>query len=109
VLLCRVEFNGEPKPVFGDQQPSIPIFRRSGMGSPVKALLCQLAISVGRHNTHLKTTSDKSTRGKLFQVARLELSAVPTVRKQKKRPTDVIVVRDRSRTVELGLRWFRLS
>jgi hypothetical protein len=47
LVRCRIEFHGEPKPVFGYQEPSVAIFRRSSISCLVKAILGELAVSLG--------------------------------------------------------------
>jgi hypothetical protein len=54
LLLCRVEFCGEQKPIFSDQKPGVGIFRLPSLSSSFQAILSKLTVSGRRHNTHLK-------------------------------------------------------
>jgi hypothetical protein len=46
LLLCRVGFDGEPEPFFGDRKPGIDIFRPPSLSGPIQAFRSIPAISV---------------------------------------------------------------
>jgi hypothetical protein len=53
LLLRRIQFYGEPKPIFSDQEPGVYIFRFAGVTSPIQAFSGDHAVLIGGH-THLK-------------------------------------------------------
>jgi len=112
LLLCRIEFCGEQKPIFSDQKPGVAVFWLPSLSSSFQAILTKLTVSKRRHNTHLKnqlTEKSWAVRGSNSQLVCDKLGQLRATSSRAERVASVPLRQIRTMTANMAERRLKWS